>query len=383
MCFLATLFSLANGQKINEINRWMTDTGFENVQAFSSSDTLFISYENRIHRYEVAALQEIISYFTALGSYQTLILFPKHQGIPIVQLIINTADGKLQTTPSFNTHLWKQSGFSSTASQNKTYWKADISVGPWIYGTQIGNYDDAIKIELDLAPTLQIQLTKGLKLTGQWLIPVFNNYSDDGLRPGIVTLAQSVRLPWNIFATASIGQYNPRRYGARLNGMLYTNDGQFGMGGTLGYTLLSSSSGEALSPFYEDRATHIGRIDLSYRLLEQDLTINASVGTFLYQDLGIKVEARRQFEEAQIAVFAQVTSLVENAGFSLLLPIPVKRYRPIKRVRVRTQRHINYQYRFRGQTFGGLEMQDFSNLSTKVTELHPAFLYNKNQNIDK
>lgn len=354
----------------------MTSTGFENVQCLRKNDTLYIGYENRVFRYEVAALKEIMTNLLVDESIEALVLFPKYQNIPIVQITLIPSD-KNQTSISFNTDLWTSSGVHQVESVNKTYLKADVSIGPYIYATQIGNYDDAIKIELDAAPTLHLQLTKGLKFTGQLLVPVINNYSEDGVRPGIITLEQSVRLPWNVFATASVGHYNPRRYGARLNAMKYTKGGMFGLGTTLGYTQLSNISGEPLSEFYEDYPAIIARVNGSFRWLEQDLTIKATYGSFLYEDLGYKIEAVRQFGEAQIGVHAIKTSLISNAGFSLLLPIPIKKYRPIKHIRVRTERYLQYQYRFRGQTFGGKELQANYDLINKLTELQPAFLYNK------
>ncbi|MAE86568.1 MAG: hypothetical protein CMB80_27790 [Flammeovirgaceae bacterium] len=377
--FLLLLFSITSplfGQE-QPIIDWMTTTGFENVQCLRKNDTLYIGYENRVFRYEVAALKEIVSNLPINDQVKALVLFPKYQNIPIVQITLPLPLSKEHASFSFEHNLWKSSGVHAAETINKSYLKADISIGPYIYATQIGNYDDAIKIELDAAPTMHLQLTKGLKFTGQLLVPVINNYSEDGIRPGVITLEQSVRLPWNVFATASIGHYNPRRYGARLNAVKFTKDGMFGLGTTLGYTQLSNISGEPLSEFYEDYPAIIARVNGSFRWLEQDLIINASYGTFLYEDLGYKVEAVRQFGEAQIGVHAIKTSLISNAGFSLLLPIPTKKYRPIKHVRLRTERYLKYQYRFRGQTFGGKELQANYDLINKLTELQPAFLYNK------
>lgn len=368
---------LLTSSNAQEVSHWMISKGFENVQSLSRNDTLFISYENRVYRYEVAAIKEILNTLPIPDGTNTLVIFPKDQNLPTVQLIIPTSLDQYLSKITLKTDLWSSTGFGETVSENQSTFKADLSIGPWIYGTQIGNYDDPIKIELDLAPTLHLQLAKGLKLTGQLLVPVINNYSDDGIRSGILTLEQSIKLPFNTYATASVGQFNPRRYGARLHAMTYTKDGQWGLGTTLGYTQPSSISGELTNDFYENRATHIARVNASWRWLEQDLILSGSFGTFLYQDLGVKVEARRQFKEAQIAVFLQKTSIRENAGFSLFLPIPTKKYSSIKQFRVRTARHLRYRYRFRGQTYGGEEMQPFYDIVLKLTELNPAFLYNK------
>lgn len=378
LIFIATLSSsYAQEQQVDD---WMIAQGFENVQSLMRGDTLFLTYENRVYRYEVAALKAIIANLTLNANIQTLVIYPKYQNLPTVQLIIPTVEKEFYSKITFKTDLWASTGFGTTASANQTAFKADLSIGPWIYATQIGNYDDAIKIELDLAPTLHVQLTKGLKFTGQLLVPVINNYSDDGIRPGIVTLEQSIRLPWNTFATASIGQYIPRRYGTRLNVMKYDKSGVFGIGGTLGYTRLSSISGEEVNMQYADRATHIARINGRIRWPKQDFMIDVSFGTFLYQDLGLKIEARRQFGESQVSIFAMSTSLIDNAGFAILVPIPTKKYHPIKNIRLRTHRFLHYEYRFRRQreaAVGGMEMLQYYDINLKLTELQPAFLYNK------
>ncbi len=230
---------------------------------------------------------------------------------------------------------------------------------------------------MDAAPTLNLQMAKGLSFTGQLLVPVINNFSDDKVRAGIVTLNQAIRLPYQVFAQASVGLFNHRRYGAAFSAVKYTSNGIFGIGTTLSYTSWSPVSGNILSDFYEKNNLVTARINGSLRWPTHDLVFNASIGRFLYQDVGIKIEAVRQFGETRIGLFAMRTSLIENAGFSILLTLPTKKYKEINKLRLRTQRYFNYTYRFRGQTFGGFEINSGYNLIEKLTEFQPTFFKNQ------
>ena len=369
-------------------DRWLIDKGYENVEVISISDTTFISYENRIFRYEVTGFEQILIN-APLEVCQVLIVIPKYQNMPMLSITIpydaiqdyrseKTTIRELRQAIAYSLKVDQKSTPSYPAQHfNKSYWKYDFTIGPVISGTQFGNYDAPIKIILDAAPTLNLQMAKGLSLTGQLLIPVINNFSDDKVRAGIVTLNQAIRLPYQIFAQASVGLFNHRRYGAAFSAVKYTSNGIFGVGTTVSYTSWSPISGNLLSAFYEKNNLVTARINASLRWPAQDLVFNASYGSFLYQDVGIKIEAVRQFGETRIGLYALRTSLIENAGFSVLLTLPTKKYKPINRLRLRTQRYFDYTYRFRGQTFGGFEIKGGYNIIDKLTEFQPTFFKNQ------
>ena len=75
---------LLTSSNAQEVSHWMISKGFENVQSLSRNDTLFISYENRVYRYEVAAIKEILNTLPIPDGTNTLVIFPKDQNLPTV-----------------------------------------------------------------------------------------------------------------------------------------------------------------------------------------------------------------------------------------------------------------------------------------------------------
>ena len=70
-----------------------------------------------------------------------------------------------------------------------------------------------------LNPAIEVSFWPGMKLTGQLIVPVYNDgYSiyQDKVHPGFLTLSQRFRLPYNIKGKATVGYFNADRYGADL-----------------------------------------------------------------------------------------------------------------------------------------------------------------------
>ena len=70
-----------------------------------------------------------------------------------------------------------------------------------------------------LSPAIEVSFWPGMKLTGQVIIPMYNDgYGklQDKIHPGFLTLSQSFRLPYNIKGRATVGYFNANRYGFNL-----------------------------------------------------------------------------------------------------------------------------------------------------------------------
>ena len=60
--------------------------------------------------------------------------------------------------------------------------------------------------------------------------------ADDKLHPGFLELSQTVRLPYNFWATLAIGSFNNSRYGIDFNLIHHFKDERFSIEGRIGYT---------------------------------------------------------------------------------------------------------------------------------------------------
>ncbi|RED96162.1 YjbH domain-containing protein [Marinoscillum furvescens] len=356
--------------------------GFENLQLEQRKDTLVLAFEDRLYRYELEGLAQVI---TQLPEGVPVILIAKYHNIPMVELhfpatsVEKWRSGEL-TSEALVREMGIKPGHHSALPEssisNATFWKVDLAAGPVISATQIGNYDDAIKTVIDLAPTVHMQLTNGLSITGQLLIPVFNNFTDDGVRAGLITLNQHMRLGKNWAGTLHAGLFQRRRAGVIGYLTRYFWQNRLGVFGEAGYHTYSTVSGSLMSEFFEKYNFGHARIGVIARHPVYDLTFKASYGTFMIQDRGWRVDIYRQFGQSIIGIFGVHTPDLPNAGFTLRLPLPIRKYPAFKRARIRTLPHLRYEYKFTGQTFRGLSIHTGTTIQEQIWNYHPDFIRN-------
>ncbi len=85
-CFILLLMTI-EGISQGLTATWLLDKGYENVEVITGADTTFISYENRIFRYEVAGFEEILIN-APLEVCQVLLVMPKYQNIPMLTITV-------------------------------------------------------------------------------------------------------------------------------------------------------------------------------------------------------------------------------------------------------------------------------------------------------
>ena len=84
--------------------------------------------------------------------------------------------------------------------ENSSLYKVDLLFYPE-FAFKNSRLSVPYSVKLNINPTVQVSLWKGGKVTAQLVVPVVNDYGYkyDDVRPGFLTLSQSVRLPYNVF----------------------------------------------------------------------------------------------------------------------------------------------------------------------------------------
>lgn len=405
--FLALLFFIfscliAGAQNSNSnatqesIRDWMVTEGFENIQILSHKDTLVIAFENRRYRYQVNALAQIIQNIPLVDSHSFL-LIPKYLNNPMLSIKISLDELEKYRKDQINgSVLLEEMKFQFDVNKwiyllkkekqtNKTYFKLDTYIKP-ILRLQLGNYNAPIRRVIDIAPTVEIQLSKGLLLTAQATIPTLNNFDDDNtVKAGLITLSQSSRLYDNAFVTLSAGIFNKKRVGGQLLFKNYFMNGRLGFETRLAYTTWSTISGE-LNTFFDRDDYFIGRLAVDYRVIKYDLNFRADYGTYLYNDKGLRLDVFRQFGEVNIGFFLLISSgtsntgrlgsSTSNAGFNFKIPLTPKKYFKMKRIRIRPSNNFNWEYRFKGFIRSGVLFNTGNHIISRIPEFNPDFIKN-------
>ncbi|MFT5863949.1 MAG: hypothetical protein ACI828_002617 [Flavobacteriales bacterium] len=375
-----------------DIEQKLLNHGFENIKAIAMDSAILIAYENRIHRFEIEGLANVIGLLPKGQSFD-YILIPHYQSIPLVSVEIKKEKFGKNDHPTFtqafvdgliismNMDKWTYE-LSKAQFKNTTPFKFDFALGPVISATQFGNYNKHIQILLDAAPALHLQLRKGLSLNAQALFPIFNNltiFNDEKLRMGLVNLTQHIRLKNNAFVTATVGNFNRRRMGYIIDFNKYFFNGQFIFGSTISGTTWSRYSGEIVDPFTERGNYLSARVSLTHRWSKYDLITKASYGTFMLQDRGWRIDMLRQFGQNTIGVYVTRSQLLDNAGFKIAFALPVKTYSSFKKkIRLRTTEYLRYEYKLTGNTYGlAQNVSSGESMTDQIFEIHPHFIKNQ------
>ncbi|HPR57843.1 MAG TPA: YjbH domain-containing protein [Bacteroidales bacterium] len=393
LCHIALLFFMPQstfGQTFDEaevIKQEIVAEGFENVFIEKTDSVTLIGYENRRYRFEPAALAKVLEIANASIKNLTSFLFVIHyQGIPMLYANIHSGDysdyldgkltlnelSKLITISMENDQYQK----SKRNTSNKAFLKADIAIVPQYRG-QFGDFSNPVKTDFDLAPELNMQLTRGLSIKAQLKFPVYNDFiGKDGstaIEPGLLTLNQLVRLEDNFFVNATAGFFTLNRAGGNLELKKYFGNGNFAIGASTGYTAFHNLTSRSYE-YFEDDSYITGILLAEYRYLPYDVTGKVQIGNFLYNNLAARFDILRQFGEVKIGFFALAAQSDEfNGGFNLAIPLPPRKFMKPRFIRIRQADEFKWEYGAKSFIESGILHKTGSELNDIMLEFNPDF----------
>jgi hypothetical protein len=282
-------------------------------------------------------------------------------GIPVTTVIVSRQQYDALRAGRISTEVFSDSvtsvlsnrGYTSSISQhraaNRSFNKLDVVIVPQLK-FQFGNFDQPLEAQFNIAPAVHVNFLKGMTFTGQVIFPVYNNLLNDPegntIRPGLVVLGQSFRLPYNIFATASAGYFTRNRYGFNGEVRKFLFNGKMGIGATVGYT----GQVQLLEGLFTYTPMNVVTwfCDASWRFARYDLTVRAGYGGFINSDRGWRVDVSRQFGEVSVGFFAMRTGDMVNGGFNFIVPLPPRRFGTKNHIRLRPAPYVPWEFRAKG-----------------------------------
>jgi hypothetical protein len=372
--------------------RKLVNNGFENIRVKIDEQRVVIAYENRVYRFDVEALKEILKIVvTELNDQQKIILIPQNRKIPIVSIETSVADCKnyFNSTSSgkefasklkidFNT----DSIFSEIQKEelvNSSSFRFDITVKPQLK-FEFGPYEKPVISQINIVPEIKTSWWKGMNFNYEFILPVFNEFGtkQDSVRPGIVALNQVFRFSNNYFVSTSAGFFTQNRYGFDLEVKKYTFNGDLNFGFNFGLTSIASFSGMARL-YYYDAFTWTGSLSCEYRVTKYDLTLGLMVGKFLMGDESFRLDVSREFGEVEIGFFAiRSRTGISNGGINLTIPLFPSHYWKPGFVRLRTNENFSWSYLVKTNTdqLIGLRYNTGNRLGIYNKKLNPSFIKN-------
>ena len=343
--------------------RELVSAGFENVFVSEVEGTIVIGYENRRFRFEPKGCSEVMKIIDQVVEQdRDMMLIIFRNKIPLLFIEYNTLSfSNFISNKISSNEFFEELQVASEKPEfekykavrtNRSEFKADVALGPNV-SLQFGDWDRNVQSNINLIPELNTMLTKGLTLTAQALVPLYNNFlipeqAETQIRPGIIALNQMIRIEDNVFLNASLGYFTRSRAGFDIELRKYFGEGNFSLSLNTGYTVYKSFSPKLIE-YFEDDNYFTGIVSAEYRYCPYDLTFGVKAGNFLYNNIAARFDLLRQFGELKIGFFATVTKSSDfNGGFNFSIPLPPGKYMRIKYLRVRQSKDFSLEYRAKG-----------------------------------
>ena len=186
------------------------------------------------------------------------------------------------------------------------------------------------QVLFNLAPAIEVSFWKGMRLTAQLEVPIYNDgYPDmyNKIHPGFIGVSQTVRLPYNIWGTLTVGHFSSERYGVDMKiSHRFIRDNRFGIEGRVGYT------GAA----YWDRFTcHFGTqkkmtwsVGGYFYWPQYNVETTMKLEQYLLGEKGVRIDIIRHFRYASIGFYAmKAQGAKSNGGFRFQIALPPYKYR--------------------------------------------------------
>jgi len=386
--------TLYNNDLQTEVLNQLVAEGFQSISIKQEGKIFFVAYENRVYRYEVNAIKQIIQLVAPLlvRDVEQLVIITRQQQIPIVstQLFLRDyndfMEGKINKTIFINRLQISQEDTFLTITdwqinnKNTGKFKLEIVIEPDL-NLVLGGTPDPVLHQFNLIPTANLYLWKGAQFKFQGILPISNELGipeETFVRPGILSFSQQVRLPTNLFVGISFGYYSEYRYGTSLDLTKYFINGNLALNGHLGYTGYASYP-KRLGVENPEKVWQYGdwdyldyKMGVSYFIPKWKVKMGVSYGKVLYNKKALHVSMTQQFKEARIEVFSFKTDNGYNYGVNLAIPIFSKKYWKPKVVSIKPASHLQYSYYFTQRYISEYNTGINSNINNQT--FNPALL---------
>ncbi len=344
---------LAVAQSGDETVDELVRLGFENVTwAENDSERVYL-LENSAYRLSGVGIGKALDEIQKRGLPQdgkVCRLIVLDNNVPKISLCCDTGlhEGKEVSRNDWNVSYDLGDGWDLVKGKerkNSSLYKVDILVYPE-FSFRNSRLSVPYQVKLNLNPTVQVSLWKGGKATAQLVVPVVNDYGYKyaSVRPGFLTVSQTVRLPYNIFLTGTAGFFNNNRFGIDAMAQYHLKNERFWVEGRVSYTMWGewgeweyrNGKMENIHPFKlgysKDDNRITGQLGVNYYWAKYDTQFALRGESFLGGDCGFRFDMIRHFKYCSIGFYGTYIPSDWwndgiNAGFRFQITLPPYKYK--------------------------------------------------------
>lgn len=201
-------------------------------------------------------------------------------------------------------------------------------------------------VQANVNPALHLRLWKGAVATAQVIIPIHNDYSRDEskIRPGVLTLTQTLKLPAGIQMMTTVGNFNMQRAGGdiKLFKSVAPNVGVYAQAG-LTYWSIPFFDRWVISENYRIN----WRVGANYFFEPVSMIFNANVSKNLDDDITLRGEVSRYFKNASVGFYIQTLQYdgyAFNGGFFFTISLPPRNRTENRKFIVAPSKEFSLEY---------------------------------------
>lgn len=323
----------------------LVEMGFENVGCTEYEKERVYVIQNSAYRLQGVGIAKAVDIIQSKG-------LPEDKSCRIIVLDNNVPQISLFFQPTENDSLsvasrqgwsvsydlgdtWKQARKIKKA--NSSLFKVDIVVYPELSLKNLV-ITQVYQVLFNLSPTIEVSLWKGMTLTAQMVVPIYNDGFEmmsesvhnvyDRVHPGNVSLSQTVRLPYNTWATLSAGHFMSNRYGVDLSlRHVLKADERFSFEGRVGYT--GACYWDAFTCHFDSRKVWTWHVGANFFWPYYNLQTSVKVLKHIQGEKSIRCDLIRHFKYASIGFYGEKGNrgIRANGGFRFQIALPPYRYK--------------------------------------------------------
>ena len=186
------------------------------------------------------------------------------------------------------------------------------------------------QVLFNLAPAIEVSFWKGMRLTAQLEVPIYNDgYPDmyNKIHPGFIGISQTVRLPHNIWGTLTVGHFSSERYGVdvKISHRLIC-DNRFGIEGRIGYT--GAAYWDGFTCHFGTQKKMTWSVGGYFYWPQYNVETTMKLEQYLLGEKGVRVDIIRHFRYASIGFYAmKAQGAKSNGGFRFQIALPPYKYK--------------------------------------------------------
>ena len=324
------------GQNAENTLDILVDLGFENISWDDTSDERVYVMENSAYRLNGVGIAKAVEVVSANGmpdGKSCRLIFLKNN-IPQISVCFDYQASDSIISP--REEDWDVSydlgknwrSFTRGKKINSSLYKVDIVVYPELSLKNLV-ITQVYQVLFNISPAIEVSLWKGMKLTAQVVFPVYNDgYGTRAgkIHPGFLTIQQSVRLPYNIWGTLTLGMFNAGRYGGDLHLFHPFKNERFSIEGRIGLT--STYYWDKFELVYGTKKRLTWNIGGSFYWPRYNIQMSAKLEQFLLGERGVRVDIIRHFRYCSVGFYAmKADGIRANGGFRFQVALPPYRYK--------------------------------------------------------